>query len=323
MAFLTDLSLEDARAVASTVGVEVARMEALDAGSVNSNFRVTASDGARYFLRIYEEQSFDGAERERRLLDALSASGVPVVVPLPALAAAPSHAGKPVALYPWMDGELLCQARVTPAACEAVGRALGRVHVATSKVPAPAEGRFRVEDLLVRLDLIRRTAPPELASASDGIREALAKYQSRRDPTLPRGLVHGDLFRDNVLWRGDRIAALLDFESASLGTFAFDLMVTLQAWCFGDAFGPELVEAMVRGYVRERPLEPSEVAALPTEGAIAALRFATTRITDYSMRAPAGSPPKRDYRRFLARLAALEGGALEAPVARGLGPRRG
>ena len=119
-----------------------------------------------------------------------------------------------------------------------------------------------------------------------------------------------------MLWDGSRVAALIDFESASRGPFAFDVMVTIEAWCYGDDFDEALVEAMLRGYVNVRSLGASEFAALVTEGAVGALRFATTRITDYSMRALPGEPPKRDYRRFLSRLEGLESGALDGPVAR-------
>jgi homoserine kinase type II len=129
------------------------------------------------------------------------------------------------------------------------------------------------------------------------------------------GVVHGDLFKDNVLWNGTRVVALLDFESASHGLFAFDIMVTLLAWCYGDAFDQTLVSAMLGAYVARRPLGRAERAALLVEGALACLRFATTRITDFSMRAAPGQAPLRDYRRFLARLSALEQGMLDPHLA--------
>jgi homoserine kinase type II len=92
-------------------------------------------------------------------------------------------------------------------------------------------------------------------------------------------------------------------------------MVTIHAWCYGDAFRPELVFAMLSGYHAERPLESAEREALLVEGGLAALRFATTRITDFSMRAAPGTAPGRDYRRFLARLEALEQGMLTPHLA--------
>jgi homoserine kinase type II len=128
-------------------------------------------------------------------------------------------------------------------------------------------------------------------------------------------VIHGDLFRDNVLWQGGEIAALIDFESAAHGPFCFDVTVTVCAWCYGSGFSSRLVRALLGGYMAVRPLGAEEREGLVVEGAIACLRFATTRITDFSMRAEAGQPPVRDYRRFLSRLDELEAGALDKALA--------
>jgi homoserine kinase type II len=315
MGRFTDLSLEEGRALGAEFGVEVAAVEPLHAGSVNSNFRLVDRAGAHYFGRIYEEQGTDGALSELRLLTELARLDVPVTEPLRTRAGPVAHVrGKPFALYPWVDGEIFCHPRVTEVHCAAVGRALAQLHLATPKVTPLAGGRFRVDDLLERLDRIERESP-EHRDASLHIRRRLHHYSKRRNPDVPAGVIHGDLFRDNVLFSGDRIAALIDFESASAGPFAFDLMVTIHAWCYGDAFRPELVFAMLSGYHAERPLESAEREALLVEGGLAALRFATTRITDFSMRAAPGTAPGRDYRRFLARLEALEQGMLTPHLA--------
>jgi homoserine kinase type II len=153
------------------------------------------------------------------------------------------------------------------------------------------------------------------------IRERLAHYEiARAQQAAPRGVIHSDLFRDNVLWAKDgQLAALLDFESACEGAFAYDVMVTICAWCYSSRFETELVEAFLRGYHAVRPIQGAEVAALKVEGAVGCLRFATTRITDFSLRAAPGQPPVRDYRRFLARLSAIEAGDLDGCFARALG----
>lgn len=135
------------------------------------------------------------------------------------------------------------------------------------------------------------------------LRDALRSAHESRPAGLTRGLIHGDLFRDNVLWAPDGgLAALLDFESASDGTFAYDLMVTILAWCVGDDLNLARARAMREGYEQVRRLEEDERRGLAAEGAFAALRFAVTRITDFGMRAvPGGPPPGRDWRRFMMR----------------------
>ncbi len=119
--------------------------------------------------------------------------------------------------------------------------------------------------------------------------------------------MHGDLFRDNVLWdMDDGLAALLDFESACAGTYAYDLMVTILAWCVGDALDVRLARAMREGYEKVRPLRDDERRGLRAEGAFAALRFTITRITDYAMRTDAAGPRVvKDWRRFLMRYETL------------------
>lgn len=313
MAFLTELPEDDARRLAVTYGLDLTGVQALAAGSVNSNFRIDTRDGRRLFGRIYEEQGLEGAKNEARLLRELSALGVPTSVPLARLDGqlVSEYRGKPFAVYPWLDGDLLCQARVTPHHCAEVGRALAAVHAASPRVSPLSGGRFRIEDLHARIEQIERTAPSDLVEGARQIRAKLGHYEAKRNAGLPQGVIHGDLFRDNVLWQGERLFALLDFESACYGPFAYDLTVTLLAWCYSDRFEPKLTEAMLRGYHRHRPISLEERRALVVEGAIGCLRFATTRITDFSMRAPPGKPPLREYRRMLARLAALESGALD------------
>ena len=324
MALLTTLPLADAARLAREFGLEINAIEPLSAGSVNSNFALTARDGQRYFARLYEEQARDGALAELELVGALDRAGVPVVRCLPHAAGAgvADFQGKPFAVFPWVDGEILCQGRVTEDACQKLGAALARVHLTTPQLARPPEGRFRITDLRQRLTRIERAEREEFLDDVAHIREALADYEVKRiSQSAPRGLIHSDLFRDNVLWskQGDGgLAALLDFESACEGAFAYDVMVTICAWCYSDKFESALVEAFLRGYHAVRPIVGPEVAALKVEGAVGCLRFATTRITDFSLRAPPGQPPIRDYRRFLARLSSIEAGDLDGCFARAL-----
>lgn len=319
MALLTPLALGDARRIGAEYGLDLVAVEALTAGSVNSNFSVRAADGARFFLRVYEEQGRAGAVRELAMIAALARLGVPTPPPLARLRGghASEHAGKPVGLHPWVVGDSLCSAQVTVPRIRQLGRALARVHACSESVPEIPEGRFRVSDLLVRLDYIDQS-DARYAPDTRLIRERLAHYSEVSPPAaVRRGLIHGDLFRDNVLWQGDTLLGLLDFESASRGVLVYDLMVLVHAWCYRESYDLELVAALFDGYTEERPLSPEEWSALLPQACLGALRFATTRITDFSMRAAPGRAPVRDYRRFLARLAALEAGALDPIIERG------
>ncbi len=317
MAFLTELELPAARALAQKFGLNLRAIEPLAAGSVNSNFRLVDDAGELYFARLYEEQDHAGAEREHALVAALDEAGVPVVRALrsPAGESLADFHGKAFAVFPWIDGEILCQGLVTADACRKLGAALARVHLASAQAPALPGGRFQIPDLRQRLARVDDSGRASLAPAVAEIRERLDHYEARRDASLALGVCHGDLFRDNVLWQRGEIRALLDFESACSGNFAYDLMVTALAWCYGAAFELALVQALFDGYRSVRAVPREEIAAMPVEGAIGCLRFASTRLTDFSLRVPDGAKPARDYRRFLERLRAIESGALSSAIA--------
>jgi len=275
--------------------------QGIEAGSVNSNFRVVAGR-ERYFLRLYEEQELGGARADAALTDELRRRGVPTPATLPAAGTSSVEvlASRPAVLLEWAPGAPSCQRAVSEARARAVGEALARVHRAGEGLTA-SPGRFTPDALRRRLDAIDSS---RLAEQAPPLRAALDQVVASRVAT-PTGLIHGDLFRDNVLWEGERLVALLDFESASIGSYAFDLAVTLLAWCFGDGFEAPLMRAMVAGYESVRPLEEVERAELWNEARLVALRFTITRITDYALRT-SGTGVLKDFRRFQARLAALD-----------------
>ncbi len=224
MALLTALPLPDAQRLGREFGLEVTQIEALSVGSVNSNFGLTTADGTRYFARLYEEQNREGALAEVSLVQALASAGVPVVQCLPRAdgAGVGDFHGKAFAVFPWLDGEILCLKRVTEGACRKLGAALARVHLTTPLVPRPNEGRFRIADLRERLLRVEQGGHRQYFEDIARIRERLVFYEAERVKlSAPRGVIHQDLFRDNVLWTPQgELLALLDFESVCEGAFA-------------------------------------------------------------------------------------------------------
>jgi homoserine kinase type II len=320
MAAYTELTQKQAQDVGRRFGLRVADVEAIPAGSVNSNYRLVLEDGTWMFARVYEEQDQVGAEGEARLLDHLAGRGVLTPRPLPrkdgegftCLLEVPGGS-RAVAVFPWRGGEILCQKRVTAEVASEVGEQLARIHLAGASFAEKRLGRFNIEDMRTRLVRIAGADAPELRTAAGEIEKRLSAAERARDPEIAHGIIHGDLFRDNILWEEGRPAALLDFESASDGPWVYDLMVTVLAWCYGDDFDLALVRAMFAGYGGVRPLAANELLALENEGRIAALRFTVTRITDFTMRSGIGERVMRDWRRFFARherLAALGNPAL-------------
>jgi homoserine kinase type II len=138
----------------------------------------------------------------------------------------------------------------------------------------------------------------------------------------PRGLCHGDLFIDNVLWVGERVSYVLDWEMACIAPFAYDLAVAIDAWCFTDRHDPARVRALLEGYRSKHRLDAGTVEALPAWARWAALRFAVSRL--HATLGPALGPERvvrKDWRRYRDRLTALRGlGAGGYLELLGLGP---
>jgi len=312
MAVFTELTLTDASIITEAHGLgPTTALEPIAAGSVNTNYFAVGEFGKR-FLRVYEEQDSTGVAYEWALLDHLESANVPVAkrVRGPAPGAI-RIGGKPTALFELVHGRELRQREVTPRAAEEVGRALGLTHRAVANFGWRREGRFRRSDLRGRLDFAEAQSRPELEAPVAQLRSVLDELDRSEPSGLPVGVTHGDLFRDNVRFEGESIAALIDWESAADGVLLYDLAVTVLAWCYGDSFDWDLARAMVGAYDRERALTDAEWGAFRFHARAAAARFATTRITDFHLRSGGvGERTHRDFRRFLARLDAVS--ALDA-----------
>ena len=296
------------------------KFRGIEAGTVITSFeleleleREREGRRRRWFLRIYEEQDAAGAVREAAVLAHLAAHGLPTPAPIAARDGATMRllAGKPAAIFPWVDGEMLCQRAVTVDAAAAVGAALARIHVAGHAPTAPLDaGRFDPAHLVTRCERVASSSDPEARALAGSLRDAMIRIAASRRYDVPRGLIHGDLFRDNVLWSDDTsatgtgtcssIAALLDFESAHDGPFAYDLAVTILAWSYGSKLDTDLAAAIVRGYRSVRELEAGDREVLYDEAIFAALRFTITRITDDAIRVG------KRWQRFVERREAIE-----------------
>jgi homoserine kinase type II len=287
------------------------------AGTINSNFCVT-TDSGRYFFRINEGKAEVDVAWESRLICALADAGVITPPPIRARDGRPyaplaGSTTKWVSVFPWRDGVHLAAEAITPPIASTFGAALAELHLAALQLPA-AWRRGSIYDhdhLVVRFARFERVHDPMLADAKRILGEELAIASDaasiRRRAT--QGIIHGDLFRDNVLWQGERITAILDFEQASGGSLAYDLAVCINDWCWSSGRPRvELARALIDGYERLRPLTDGDREALPYEIRAAATRFTITRITDvYLARVP---NLEKDFRAFLARVEAWRGPSL-------------
>ena len=259
-------------------------------GISNSNWLVetTGADGAgaRFILTMYEYRiELADLPFFLALLDHLADKSCPVPRTIHDRAGQRFRLldGKAIALIEFLPG--VSVSAPTPGQAEAVGRALAQLHLAAADFAAtrangmgPAEWQ-RLADALGPNGLAA-IDPLFAAQVARDLPAVIAAWPA----DLPRGTIHADLFPDNVLMLGNRVAGLIDFYFACTDLLAYDLAVTHAAWCFsadGRQFDAALSAALLTGYEAVRPLEPAERAALPLLAQGAALRFAMTRAWDW------------------------------------------
>ena len=310
MALKTELDLAALTAVLAPFDLRPLgprRAQALAAGTVNSNFRVE-TDGGVVFVRVNEDKSEADVRYEAELLWHLGVRGFPTPQPLRRGDGTPfvTHEGKPVTVFPWVaDAHHVDGEDITPAHAAAVGGLLALLHKSAIDFPHKRDGIYTFAHIARRVERMR--GEPRVASVLPMLDEEIDFLRGERAESLPSGTIHGDLFPDNVLWRGSTVAAALDFEQASFGRFAYDVAVAMLAWCWSGAdLDDARAHAMVAAYQTVRPLEAVEREAFLVETRAAALRFAVTRLTDVHLSPhPAADHDGKDYRDYLARLERL------------------
>jgi homoserine kinase type II len=291
----------------------VRRVRAIAAGTINSNFELECERG-HFFARVNEGKAEVDVAWEARLVGALAERGVATPAPLLARDGRPYAplGAQWVSVFPWRDGRHLEAGEITPERAARCGAALAALHRAGLELPADWR-RGSIYDhahLVARFERIATERDPALAHAIAILGEELAVAAQPIRERATHGIIHGDLFRDNVLWAHEAISAILDFEQASGGSLAYDLAVCINDWCWPRT---ELAAHLVRGYRSVRALPHSDLEALPIEIRAAAARFTITRITDVYLAKV--DNPEKDFRAFLARSEAWRGPALGQLIA--------
>jgi homoserine kinase type II len=275
-------------------------------GRVNTGYHLW-SGGERWFLRLAEAADEADVRFEAEVQRYLFQARFPVPRLVPTADGQPfaAVAGRPALLFAYAPGEEVAAADVDPARCRRIGEQLGRLHELSAGFTgerANPYGPARVAGWLAALG--DGGADPEARAAMPLFREELGAAASL--PGAPRGLVHGDLFVDNVLWLGDRVGYLLDWEMSCTEAFAWDLAVAVDAWCWDGRHDHLRAVALLEGYRSRRRLEPETVAALHAHARLQALRYAVGRLHAFPGGAPAGGHVVwKDWRRYRDRLLAL------------------
>jgi homoserine kinase type II len=257
----------------------LAELQPIVSGIENTNYFVTTERG-RYVLTLYERLPAGELPFYLNLMAHLARAGVPVPAPIPDRTGALFSLlnGKPAGLVARVDGAPV--ANPLPVHCAHVGGALAQLHVASQTYRARLTNRRGP----AWWRQAARAVKPHLDAAQQALLDGEIKFQTGFGRgKLPKGAIHGDLFCDNVLFAGDRVAGIIDFGFAATDFFAYDLAITVNDWCTRDADGgldPALAAEMVWAYDAARPLTQDEREAWPALLRAAALRFWLSRLYD-------------------------------------------
>ena len=273
-------------------------------GTENSNFLLHTTGGA-FILTLYEKR----VERADLpfflgLMDHLAAKGVSCPLPVHRHdgAVIGELAGRPAVIITFLEGMWLRRPRA--AHCREVGKALAALHLAGADFSMRRANALAIEGWRKLWDGCRERADEVEPGLAAEVNADFAVFERDWPKDLPCGVIHADLFPDNVFFLGEKLSGLIDFYFACNDFYAYDLATCLNAWCFEKDFSFNLTKgaALLDGYQGVRPLSEAEKAALPMLARGSALRFMLTRLYDW-LNGPGGDLViKRDPTEYIRRM---------------------
>jgi homoserine kinase type II len=284
MAVYTDVTTDDLSAFLSGYDIgELLAYKGIAEGVENSNFLLHTPRG-NFILTLYEKRV---AEKDLPfflgLMEHLATHGITCPQPVKNRdgGVLGRLAGRPAAIVNFLDG--LWIRRPSAAHCAGVGEALARLHLAGADFKKTRKNALGIDSW--------RPLYQQAKARGDSVRDGLCAEIARELETLekswpqdlPQGVIHADLFPDNVFFLGATLSGLIDFYFACTDTLAYDVAICLNAWCFepDHAYNVTKGRALLNAYSKVRALSGPERGALPVLARGAATRFLLTRLVDW------------------------------------------
>src|SRR5208282_4792425 len=309
MAVYTELNKQFLQELAEDYGFgRVIRALGIRDGSVNTNYLLETAKG-KFLARVDEVKSENELRREIDLLSFLRKHGFPCPNPLQ------DRKGrfyrdlgtKCISVYKYQEGRIVPPERLRPSQLETAGRTLAQLHVIGKGYKKGIDNRFsfeRIADLYLN---VRSRLPNYFHKITRTLEDEIDYLTRYLEGKLPKGIIHGDLFADNLLFRGEKLTAVLDFEAACRGKCIFDIATAVNALCFVDgSYSLDRFRYLLSGYESVRTLSLAEWDAFPNELRFSSLRFTVTRLHDFFLSPVDGKHRvDKDFREFFDRLRVL------------------
>jgi homoserine kinase type II len=286
MAVYTEVSDEELGTFLSAYDVGTLQSyKGIAEGVENSNFLLQTDKGS-YILTLYEKRV---APKDLPfflgLMDHLAAKGIACPTPIHGRdgQALRTLAGRPAAMVSFLNG--MSPRRILPTHCAGLGRGMAEMHLAAKGFAIPRANALSL-DGWQRLYGETKALANDVAPGLEGLIEREVAWLTANWPaakSLPQGIIHADLFPDNVFFLNDKLSGVIDFYFACNDALAYDLAICLNAWCFepDGMFNISKARSMLSAYRDVRPITDAELAALPMLARGAALRFLLTRLYDW------------------------------------------
>ena len=283
MAVYTEVSDESLKAFVAQYDIgRIHSCKGIAEGVENSNYHLQTNQGS-YILTLYEKRvNPEDLPFFLGLMDYLAENQFPCPIPIHGIdgEVLRNLSDKPAALISFLPG--LWPKKINPSHCYAVGAAAAKMHIAAEGFSLTRENRLNKtawKELFCELenqtDLIK-------VGLADTIKEELEFLDKNWPKNLPLCIIHADLFPDNVFFLQNKLSGIIDFYFACNESFAYELAICLNAWCFetNGRFNTTKASYLVQGYRSIRPLNTNEINALPTLTRGSSLRFLLTRLFD-------------------------------------------
>ncbi len=291
MAVYTEVSEQELEAFVAQYDIgTVQTFKGIAEGVENSNYLLGTERG-NYFLTLYEKR-VDPSDLPffLGLMEHLAARGIPCPTPIYARDRRPlrSLAGRPAAIVTFLRG--IAHKRLSPADCAELGKALAELHRAGADFKLRRTNALAVAGWRPLLAAAKPRAHEVMPGLVEELEDDLTHLEKNWPKDLPQGVIHADLFPDNVLFLGGKISGLIDFYFACNDFLAYDLAICLNAWCFeaDRSFNVTKARTLLSAYRKARPMREEELQALPLLAQGGALRFLLTRLYDW-LHTPAGA----------------------------------
>lgn len=305
MAVYTDISEDELKSFLTQYDAgELMSYKGIAEGVENSNFLLHTTK-APYILTLYEKRvDRNDLPFFLGLMQHLADRGLSCPLPVPRRDGAQlgELAGRPAALISFLEGMWLRKPEARH--CRDVGEALARMHLAGEGFEIRRENALSVSGWRPLWDKSVDGADAVEAGLTAEIPAELDFLEAHWPKDLPSGVIHADLFPDNVFFLNDKLSGLIDFYFACNDYLVYDLAVCINAWCFEKDCSFNLTKGieMIAGYQSVRPLSAPEIEALPILARGSALRFFLTRLYDWIMTPPGAMVTKKDPKEYLRKL---------------------